>query len=161
MLFRSLVKYFMPQYTEGIFPAQIICVGVAFYGTTMLYGNIFSVLKENRRLLLSTILLCASNIILSVSIVIAFGFRLSYVAIGTSVSYVIYSLILITILTKRYSVGLFDIIKKTWGPVFITLLPNVVIYSLILNPTLKLIWAFIFLGVEVALFQKIGRRYVV
>lgn len=152
------VKTFIPEYINGIEPAQIICLGVVFYATTMLYGHVFSVLQENKRLLLSTIALCISNIVLSVGIVVVLGFELRYVAIGTALSYVVYSLILILVLSRRHGVAFFDILKMTWGPVFLTLAPNVVAFFLIPTPMLKMLWAIVFAVIVLIVFILFRRK---
>ena len=59
------IKNIMPMYADCVKATQIIVLGVAIYGSTMLYGNILSILKKNRKLMTSTAFLCCINFGLS------------------------------------------------------------------------------------------------
>ncbi|MBR1622833.1 MAG: oligosaccharide flippase family protein, partial [Pseudobutyrivibrio sp.] len=96
------VHYFMPMYTDGTTATQILVIGVAIYATTMLYGNIFSVLKLNKSLIANSVALCIFNAIFSSCLVLFVERSINMVAIGTGLSYGLYSLLLCVKLSKRF-----------------------------------------------------------
>lgn len=122
------VKKVMPDYAQGITAAQILLVGVAIYGTTMLYGNIFSVLQWNRDLIVNSTLLCVFNVCASGGLVLFFGKHINYVALGTSISYALYSFLLLFKLAKKFQIRVFGYMKSSWRVILCELMPSVVIY---------------------------------
>lgn len=119
------INIFMPNYNEGTQAAQILIIGVALYSTTMLFSNIFSVLKLNRLLLELTFILCIFNVILSTSFCIIFGKNIENVAIGTSFSYALYSFVLIIIIAKQFSGSIKSMLEYSWLPVICSVVPCV------------------------------------
>ena len=97
------VQHFMPRYTNGNGATQILIIGVAIYSTTMLFGNIFSVLKLNKSLIANSVALCIFNVIFSSALVVFVAKSINMVAIGTGLSYALYSLLLIIKLSKRFN----------------------------------------------------------
>lgn len=125
------VDYFMPQYSDGIRPAQILIIGVAFYSATMLYGNIFSVLKHNKTLIVNSIVLCIFNIIFSVLFVFINGKVIDNVAVGTSFSYFLYALVLFSKIHKEFGYGYKNLFINGLLPVLIAILPCIAFSNLI------------------------------
>ncbi len=154
----TFVRFFMPQYVDGIFPAQILCVGVAFYGATMLYGNIFSVLKENSKLLFTSILLCVINLAVSVGLVLIFGFNLYFVGIGTSFSYLAYSIILIALLSHYHKLNFVRAILKICLPTASLLLPVIPVAFISNNEIFSIIFATVWVVLVSILFYFYKKR---
>lgn len=127
-LFPWFVKTVMPDYAEGILAVQILMAGVAIYGTTMLYGNIFSVLQWNADLIFNSVILCIFNICASGGFVLLLGKNINHVALGTSVSYALYSFLLLFKLAKRFQTGISGFIKSSWMILLSEFMPSVVIY---------------------------------
>ena len=80
------VGVFMPKYTNGNVATQILIIGVAIYSTTMLFGNIFSVVKLNKSLIANSVALCIFNMIFSSALVLFIERSVNMVAIGTGLS---------------------------------------------------------------------------
>ena len=125
------VRLFMPNYSSGIVPAQILIMGVAIYSATMLYSNIFSVLRLNKDLLINTVALCIFNIIFSTAFVLINGRKVENVAVGTSVSYFIYSALLLIRINKRFNYSIKKLVYASWVPVVVAVVPCYVFYYLI------------------------------
>lgn len=125
------VHFFMPMYTEGTDATQILVIGVAIYSTTMLYGNIFSVLKLNKSLIANSVALCIFNAIFSSALVLFVERSINMVAIGTGLSYALYSLLLVVKLSKRFKFSLWKLLVNSWGPAVGILIPGLMIYQLI------------------------------
>ncbi|PWM45053.1 MAG: hypothetical protein DBX47_05080 [Clostridiales bacterium] len=121
------IKAVLPEYVESIRSAQIITIGVAFYATAMLFSNIMCVLKWNTKLLIFTSSLCVLNTVFSTSFVALFGTGgnsdINMVAYGTSLSYLIYSLILIVVLAVNMKSSVLQMLKVSWFPVVCTISP--------------------------------------
>lgn len=133
------VKWIMPMYTDGIIPAQILMIGVAVYGATMLYGNIFSVLQWNKELINTSILLCCFNAILSTGAVVILEMNLSSVAIGTSISYALYSFVIVLILIRKTESSLKEIVSSGYLPFLLITTPCLLCYFVLPNNMLALI----------------------
>lgn len=121
------VKYVMPNYRNGVSAAQIIMLGVAVYASTMLYGNIFTILKESKALLINSISLCVFNIIFSTGFVLLTGKTVENVAVGTSLSYALYSVLLVVRLMRIGHLPLKGFFKYSWLPIICAVLPCVVL----------------------------------
>ena len=126
------VHFFMPMYTEGTAATQILVIGVAIYATTMLYGNIFSVLKLNKSLIANSVALCIFNAIFSSSLVLFVEKSINMVAIGTGLSYALYSLLLCIKLSKRFKFSLWKLLLNSWGPAIAITVPGVLLYGILL-----------------------------
>ncbi len=125
------VHFFMPMYTEGTKATQILVIGVAIYATTMLYGNIFSVLKLNKSLIANSVALCIFNAIFSSGLVLFVDRSINMVAIGTGLSYGLYSLLLVIKLSKRFKFSFWKLIVNSWGPAVGIIIPGLLIYQLV------------------------------
>lgn len=126
------VRYFMPMYTDGTAATQILVIGVAVYATTMIYGNIFSVLKLNKSLIANSVALCIFNIIFSSALVVFVERSINMVAIGTGLSYALYSLMLIIKLSRRFKYSFTKLLIRSWGPAVALIVPGLIIYLLVL-----------------------------
>ena len=127
------VKLFMPKYASGIKPAQILIIGVALYGATLLYGNIFSILKWNSELITTSIILCMFNAVFSVSFVLINGRFIENVAVGTAISYALYGMILLRIISKKLHVEMKSMMRFSFLPLLITVVPSLILYVIIPN----------------------------
>ena len=117
------VDYFMAKYTEGVYPAQILMIGVGFYASSMLFSNVFSVLKWNKILLFTSTLLCLFNIVFSVAMVWFKGAYIENVALGTSISYGISSLLTLTILSRKLNKNIKILFASSYSYVAQIILP--------------------------------------
>ena len=127
------VHYFMPMYSDGTAATQILIVGVAIYSTTMIFGNIFSVLKLNKSLIANSIALCIFNVVFSTGLVLFVERSINMVAIGTGCSYALYSLMLMIKLAKKFKYPLFKLFRASWLPFLCIVVPVVLYYLLIEN----------------------------
>ena len=125
------VHFFMPMYTEGTAATQILVIGVGIYATTMLYGNIFSVLKLNKSLIANSVALCIFNAIFSSGLVLFVDRSINMVAVGTGISYALYSLLLIIKLSKRFKFSFWKLLINSWGPAVAIMVPGVAAYMMI------------------------------
>ncbi len=125
------VDLFMPLYADGTPATQILIVGVAIYSTTMIFGNIFSVLKLNKSLIANSVALCIFNVIFSSALVLFVEKSINMVAIGTGLSYALYSLLLIIKLGKRFDYSCLKLMSKSWLPLLCIVVPGVAYYLLI------------------------------
>lgn len=145
------VEIVMPNYKDGVGPAQILIIGVAIYSTTMLYSNVFSVLKLNRDLLLSSVIVCLFNVIFSVGFVLLNGREIGNVAFGTSVSYVMYSFTLLFWINKKFGVKMKGLLSSSWMPLFLIIIPPLVLYysgvQIVIAFIVSIIWVLIMGGI--------------
>lgn len=125
------VHFFMPMYTEGTAATQILIIGVGIYATTMLYGNIFSVLKLNKSLIANSVALCIFNAIFSSGLVLFVDRSINMVAVGTGISYALYSLLLIIKLSKRFKFSFWKLLINSWGPAVAIMVPGVAAYMML------------------------------
>ena len=127
------VGIFMPRYTDGNVATQILIIGVAIYSTTMLFGNIFSVVKLNKSLIANSVALCIFNMIFSSALVLLVERSINMVAIGTGLSYALYSLLLMIKLTKQFNYPFLKLVANSWLPVLSMVIPGVLFYLIIPN----------------------------
>ncbi len=127
------VHYFMPMYTDGTGATQILVIGVAIYSTTMIFGNIFSVLKLNKSLIANSVALCIFNIIFSSALVVFVDRSINMVAIGTGLSYALYSLLLIIKLGRRFKYSIIKLMVNSWVPLLAIVVPGVIFYMVLPN----------------------------
>ncbi|WP_313151769.1 oligosaccharide flippase family protein [Lacrimispora sp.] len=133
------VSYYMPNYSDGVVPAQILLIGVAIYGTTLLYGNIFSILKWNRELIVNSVLLCIFNTVFSTSLVLLLGRDIENVAIGTSLSYAAYSIMLLYKLAEKMGFSIRKLFYYSYAPVLIAIIPSMILYFTVKSTILAFI----------------------
>ncbi len=127
------VQMFMPMYTDGTPATQILIIGVAIYSTTMLFGNIFSVLKLNKSLIANSVALCIFNVIFSTGLVVFVERSINMVAIGTGMSYALYSLLLMIKLSRKFNYSFLKLFANSWLPLLAIVIPGVLYYMLIEN----------------------------
>lgn len=136
------IELIMPKYAEGTAAAQIIIIGVAIYSSTFSFGHIFTILKKNKDLLTNSILLCVFNAVFSVGLVLGFGKDIIFVAIGTSLSYALYSVLLVLRLHKMSKAGIMSMLRSSWLVVLCSIIPCVGIYFLFKALNISIYWGF-------------------
>ena len=123
----AFIELVLPKYVESTSSAQIITIGIAFYATSMLFSNLMCVLKWNTKLLAFTGSLCVFNAVFSCLFVAMFktgaSSDINLVGYGTSLSYLIYSLILIIVLSFNMKTSVLQMLKVSWMPVVCTIVP--------------------------------------
>lgn len=126
-----MVSWIMPNYSGGTRSAQILMLGLAIYAPTMVNSNILTILKKNSALLRSSIYLCVFNLVLSFSFVLIFGARIENVALGTAVSYLLRTIILVIQIKKYADVKPIRMVKASILPVLAILVPGVLLYFVV------------------------------
>ena len=106
-------------------------LGLAIYAPTMVNSNILTILKKNSALLRSSIYLCVFNLVLSFSFVLIFGARIENVALGTAVSYLLRTIILVIQIKKYADVKPIRMVKASILPVLAILVPGVLLYFVV------------------------------
>lgn len=145
-LFPMLVEVIMPQYAAGIPSAQILIIGVSIYAATMVNGNILTILKKNRIIVINSILMCIFNAVCSVLLVSIFEAKIEYVAIGTSLSYTIVAIFILCQIRKCTDCSVGSLLKGSVFPICIALLPGVLIYNTGINKIIGLVLSLIFVA---------------
>ncbi len=141
------VEIFMPRYTDGTLATQILVVAVAIYSTTMLYSNIFSVVKLNKELIKNSLWLCLFNVIFSTSLVLLVGKNIEMVAVGTGVSYAVYSLLLMIKMSKTFDYSFTKLLTRSWGPMLLVLLPMLLFDVMISNMYIAMLLSLVVAGI--------------
>lgn len=136
------IRYLMPNYSQGTVSAQIIIIGVAIYASTFSFGHLFTVLKKNTQLILNSVLLCVFNAVFSTVLVILFGADINNVAIGTALSYALYSLLLIIRLRQLFGSDMKSMLRNSWLAVLCGIVPCLGFYVLSLVIGLSIYIAF-------------------
>lgn len=150
-----LVYVFMPEYSNGILASQILIVGLSVYAATLVSGNVFTILKLNKVLLKNSVYMCIFNAICSVVFVCCFGRQIESVALGTAVSYMFCTLIIIYQVYKCTGCGIIEQLKASVLPIIVTIIPSVIMYNVIDNIILGfLISIIIVIGFYSAYFLK-------
>lgn len=144
-----LVQWVMPNYSNGTRSAQILMLGLAVYAPTMVNSNILTILKENAMLLRGSIYLCILNFICSFGLVVVLGAKIEYVALGSAMSYLIRTVILVVQLKKAANIRPSKMIKASIVPEMLILAPGIMLYYLLDNFTMAFASA-LFVGVCVA-----------
>ena len=127
------VDIFMPNYKDGTLATQILIIGVAIYSTTMIFGNIFSVLKLNTSLIINSVALCIFNAVFSSALVLFVEKSINMVAIGTGLSYACYSLLLLIKLSMKFKYSFAKLLISSWLPLLLIVIPGVALYLLLEN----------------------------
>lgn len=127
----AFVKYFMPNFVAGTVAAQIIVIGVAIYSTTIIFGNVFSVLKLNTILVVNSLILLAFNISFSVGLVFICGKTIENVAFGTAISYALYSFMMLLRIKSKFGYSVMQLFKASWVPLLVVVVPGLLFYFLI------------------------------
>lgn len=137
------VDLVMPNYKDGVTAAQIIILGIAIYSSTLLYSNLFTILREHKSLLVNSISLCIFNIIFSVLLVLIKGRNIDNVALGTSISYALYSILLVLRLKKITNLSVGSFFFSSWLPVLCAIVPCILLNTVSVNNWIRLIIAII------------------
>ena len=87
------VKHFLVEYTSGISAMKITLVAPLFWGLTSAFGNFLNTVDKQSYLLLFQILAVCFNIVLNI-VFIRVGLGITGVAIGTTLAFIIHSLLL-------------------------------------------------------------------
>ncbi|MCR5195735.1 MAG: oligosaccharide flippase family protein [Pseudobutyrivibrio sp.] len=153
------VQIVMPKYTAGTTAAQILIVGVAIYSTTIIFGQIFSVLKLNKSLIANSVALCIFNVIFSLALVLFVGRSLNMVALGTGISYALYSLLLMVKLSMKFKYSFLKLITASWLPLLAIVIPGIVFYlvcdSIYVAAGLALFTAVVVCGIITRLYFRV------
>lgn len=128
-----LVEKLMPRYITGIPAAQILILGLAFYATTMVNGNILTILRKNSAILRNSVYLCILNAVCSVSYITIFGPKLENVAYGTVTAYLGATIILVYQLHKYTKTNIFRLLNCSVLPISFVLINTVFFYNAIAN----------------------------
>lgn len=123
-----LVCWIMPNYANGVRSAQILMLGLAIYAPTMVNGNILTILKKNAALLRGSVYLCVLNFLCSFGLVFAFGAKIEYVALGSAISYLIRTVILVVQLKNAANINPVKMIKASIIPELLILCPGILLY---------------------------------
>ena len=126
-----LVIWVMRKYAGGVKSAQILMLGLAIYSPTMVNSNILTILKKNAALLRGSVYLCILNAVCSVGLVLLFGKTIENVAMGTAISYLIRTVILIYQLKHNAGTDVLKMIRASIIPVLVTAGPGIIIYHLV------------------------------
>ena len=149
-----LVQNFMPSYDNGVPASQILILGLSIYAATLIYGNILTILKENKALLINSACMCIFNLICSISYVLYLGTNIESVALGTATSYIFCTLIIIYQVRKYTNCKVLPLINSSVIPVCISLIPGILSYILIDNKILGFIVAIIFVVLFYGIFYR-------
>lgn len=149
-----LVNKFMPRYSNGVSASQILILGLSIYAVTLINGNILTILKKNKALLISSVCMCIFNIVCSITYAIFIGAKIESVALGTATSYIFYSFIIIYQVKKYAGCKIKQLINASVIPVCISLIPGVMLYNLAGN----LVAGFSFALVLVVIFYSFFYR---
>ncbi len=123
-----LVVLIMPKYVNGVKSAQILMLALAIYTPTMVNGNILTILKKNAALLRNSIYLCVLNAVCSVGFVLIRGVNIESVALGTALSYMFRTIILIVQLRREAGSDTLQMIKSSIIPVVVIGCPGILVY---------------------------------
>lgn len=150
-----MVETFMPNYANGVPAAQILILGLSIYAATLINGNILTILKENKALLINSICMCVFNAVCSVALVYILGAKIESVALGTALSYTFCAFIIIYQVNKYAKYSIIKLLMASVIPVVITLIPSVILYYCINNKIIGLILSvLIILAFYVMLIKK-------
>lgn len=92
-LFPIFVNYFMPDYKEGVRAGQILILGIYPLTLVGFAANYFNATYNQKVYIYIQITTIVSNLIFSIAF-LQFRYDISSVALGTSVSYLLYSLLM-------------------------------------------------------------------
>lgn len=137
-----LVNIIMPKYSGGVKSAQLLLLGLAIYAPTIVSGNILTILKKNAALLRGSVYLCVLNIICSGGLVIFFGANIENVALGTAISYLIRTVILVYQLKYNAGTDVKKMIQVSIVPVLILAGPGIILYHVLDNRIVGFVMAF-------------------
>jgi len=105
------IKYVLPKYMHGVIPASILLFGAVFVSITNMSGYLLVALKKQNNLVLIGGMCVIINVILNFVLVKTFHLGIRGVALGTALSYFLYSILLIGCAIKYYIRELYNRIR--------------------------------------------------
>lgn len=150
----SLVTFFMPNYVNGIRASQILILGLSVYAATLIYGNILTILKQNKVLLFNSVCMCVFNTVCSIGLILFSGRTIESVALGTAMSYVIFTILIVYQVHRLTKENYLKIMNASMTPVCISLIPGMVSYYYIDNHFMGFMIACFFVIIFYRLFYK-------
>jgi O-antigen/teichoic acid export membrane protein len=153
-----IIGAYIPAYAGGIRSAQILIAGVSLYSTTMIYSNVLTILKLNKKLLLNTVLLVLFNAVLSTVFVLLWGRLIENVALGTALSFSLYSVLLIFMLGRTVRRPPAGMLLGSWLPVLCVLIPCMVVSELIPSGVLSFLFAAAIAGLLLGILHLIRKK---
>lgn len=136
-----LVNTIMPAYIEGVGAAQILIIGLAIYASTMINGNILTILKKNSILLRNSLFLCIFNLAFSSLMIKVNGACIESVAYGTSISYAVNAVLLVKCVSEATDTNMTDLLRASAVPVCLSVLPGILVYHFVENKIIGFIVA--------------------
>jgi len=110
-IFPTFIKVFMPQYVAGINAASLIIIGMFFLIWGTLYSHYHTVVKKIR--LYFTVLFSSFCLNIALNLLfIKLGFNLNGVALGTSISYTVYPILMMWFCFKDMGESILDFFKQ-------------------------------------------------
>jgi O-antigen/teichoic acid export membrane protein len=106
-----LASYVLPRYTQGITPALILLFGTFFISITNMSGYLLIALKKQYLLVLIGAVSVVISVFLNLLFVKVFLLGIRGVALGTAVTYFLYSLFLIGCTLRHYIDGFYGKVK--------------------------------------------------
>jgi hypothetical protein len=104
------IKYFLPEYGPSVVVVQILCLGAYFISIALMPLMICVALNRQLVIVLLVMLVCLLNSAISY-LCIALGFKITGVAVGTSISYFSLSLMSLWYASSRFDFKLFESLK--------------------------------------------------
>lgn len=106
-----LVKYILPAYMPGLFPAYLLLLGCSFISLLNMPGYLLIALNKQIYMVAIGAFCIIVAVILNYVFVNKFHFGLSGIAMGTSITYFLYSTILVAFAFKNYTKRFFAHLK--------------------------------------------------
>lgn len=120
ILLPIVVKVFLPKFSEGIIPAQILIFGIYFNTTAGFASNALFLMDLQKHSAITFIITGIMNLALSIFF-LKIGFGIKGVAFSTSFTFFLYDLLLNIILYKKLGYSSNEVIKKIFSNYFTTL----------------------------------------
>lgn len=105
------INYILPKYIQGIVPAYILLFGTFFISITYMSGYLLVALKRQNTLVLIGFLCAILSAILNLVFIKIFHLGIRGVALGTAITYLLYSFVLIGHTMKHYIVGIYNKVR--------------------------------------------------
>jgi len=105
------VRYVLPKYVQGITPAVILLFGTVCISFTNMSGYLLVALKKQGMLVLIGALCVLTSAFLNLIFVKILNLGIVGIALGTAITYFLYSIFLIGYAIKHYTVNLYEKIK--------------------------------------------------
>ena len=105
------VNYILPRYIEGVIPASILLFGTFFISITNMSGYLLVALKRQNILVLIAIIAVIISAVLNLLFVKIFHMGIKGIALGTAITYFLYSVFIISYAIKYYVSGLYGKVK--------------------------------------------------